>query len=102
MIKTKVAFMKGRLLTSQSEQFKKLWLAGKKGALQKSHFSFDHVNRLINNKENNRWANQKKDTATKQYTLKYAQAEKNYWQVNWKERMVAAPSYVKTRRFLLY
>jgi len=50
MIKTKVAFLKDRLLPSQSEQseefFKKLWLAGKKQALQKSHFCFDHVNRL--------------------------------------------------------
>jgi len=27
--------------------FKKLWLAGKKPALQKCHFYFDHVNRLI-------------------------------------------------------
>jgi len=45
MIKTKVAFLEGRLLTSQSEQFKKLQLAGKKPALQKRHFCFDHVNR---------------------------------------------------------
>jgi len=27
--------------------FKKLWLAGKKAALHKSHVCFDHVNRLI-------------------------------------------------------
>jgi len=44
MIKTKVAFLEGRLLSSQSEQLKKyskkLWLAGKKPALQKSHFCF--------------------------------------------------------------
>jgi len=42
MIKTKVDFLEGRLLTSQSEQFKKYlkssdWLE-KKPALQKSHF----------------------------------------------------------------
>jgi len=29
------------------KDFKKTWLAGKKLALQKSHFCFDHVNRLI-------------------------------------------------------
>jgi len=29
MIKTKVAFLEGRLLTSQSEQFKNLRMAGK-------------------------------------------------------------------------
>jgi len=43
MIKTKVAFLEGRLLTSQSEQFKNYskmsnWLAGKKPALQKATF----------------------------------------------------------------
>jgi len=27
--------------------FWKLWLAGKKPALQKSHFCFDHVNRIV-------------------------------------------------------
>jgi len=53
MIKTKVAFLEGRLLSSRSEQFEKfsknfdwlkksrpskrqLWLAGKKPALQKA------------------------------------------------------------------
>jgi len=40
MIKTKVAFLKGQLLTSQSKQFKnlfkKLRLAGEKPALQKN------------------------------------------------------------------
>jgi len=66
--KTKVVFLEGWLLSSQSEQFiQKLWLAGKSGffptkednliktlcwaekspALQKSHFCYDHVNRLI-------------------------------------------------------
>jgi len=47
--KQKWLFLEGRLLSSQSEQsevFKKLRLAGKKPALQKSHFCFDHVNRL--------------------------------------------------------
>jgi len=49
MIKTKVAFLKGRLLSSHSEQSEKFskspdWR--KKLALQKSHFCFDHVNRL--------------------------------------------------------
>jgi len=44
MIKTKVAFVEGRLLRSQSDQFKKYskisdWL-------KKSHFCFNHVNRL--------------------------------------------------------
>jgi len=34
----KSVFLEARLL--------KLWLAGKKPALQKSHFCFDHVNRL--------------------------------------------------------
>jgi len=51
MIKTKVAFLKGRLLSSQSEQFKNYskssdWLEKS----QKSHFCFDHVNRLNINK----------------------------------------------------
>jgi len=50
MIKTKVAFLEGPLLSGQSEQSeklsKKLWLAGKRPALQISHFCFDHVNRL--------------------------------------------------------
>jgi len=51
MIKTKMAFLEGRLLSSQSEQLKKHskssdWLE-KRPALQKSHFCFDHVNRLI-------------------------------------------------------
>jgi len=41
MIKTKVAFLEGCLLSSQSaiwKVFGKLWLAGKKPALQKSRF----------------------------------------------------------------
>jgi len=38
MIKTKVAFLEGRLLSSHSKQFKKLWLVGKKPALQKATF----------------------------------------------------------------
>jgi len=51
MIKTKAAFLESRLLSSQSEQSKKFskildWLE-KSPALQKSHFCFDHVNRLI-------------------------------------------------------
>jgi len=50
MIKTKVAFLEGRLLFNQSEQFKKFskssdWL--EKAGPPKSHFCFDHVNRLI-------------------------------------------------------
>jgi len=51
MIKTKVAFLEGRLLFSQSEQSEKFSKSsnwhGKKPALQKSHFCFNHVNRLI-------------------------------------------------------
>jgi len=51
MIKIKVAFLEGRLLSSQSEQSKKFskspdWLE-KKLALRKSCFYFDHVNRLF-------------------------------------------------------
>jgi len=51
MIKIKVAFLGGRLLSSQSKQSEKFskspdWLE-KKLALQKSHFCFDHVNRLF-------------------------------------------------------
>jgi len=47
MIKTKVAFLEGRLLSSQSEQFKKHskvsdWLE-KRLRPQKSHFCFYHV-----------------------------------------------------------
>jgi len=49
MIKTKVAFVEDRLLSSQSEQFKELWLVGKKPTLYKSHFCFDHVNRQLEN-----------------------------------------------------
>jgi len=44
MIKTKVAFLEGRILTSQSEQFKKY--SKSSDWMEKSHFSFDHVNRL--------------------------------------------------------
>jgi len=64
VIKTKVAFLKGRLfwrvflegcfggpafiqpIGAIWKVFKKPWLAGKNPALQKSHFCFDHVNRL--------------------------------------------------------
>jgi len=49
MIKTKVAFLKGRLLSSQTEQFKNIvkdLISWKKAALQKSHYCFDRVNRL--------------------------------------------------------
>jgi len=50
MIKTKVAILEGRLLSSQSEQSKKFskspdWL--EKTGPPKRHFCFDHVNRLI-------------------------------------------------------
>jgi len=45
MIKTKVAFLEGRLLSSQSEQFK---MHSKSfDWLYKIHFCFDHVNRLF-------------------------------------------------------
>jgi len=44
MIKTKVAFLEGRLLSSQSEQLKKY--SKSSDCLEKSHFCFDHVNRL--------------------------------------------------------
>jgi len=43
MIKTKMAFLEGRLLSSQSKQSEKF---SKRPAIQKSHFCFDHVNRL--------------------------------------------------------
>jgi len=49
MIKTKMAFLVGRLLSIQSEQFKsiqKALIGWKKPAIQKSHFCFDHENRL--------------------------------------------------------
>jgi len=69
MIKAKVAFLEGRLFSSQSKAnlcrtwnsqleqilvylfifwklFRLLWLAGNKPALEKSHFCFDYVNRL--------------------------------------------------------
>jgi len=36
-----------RPITAISIVFKKPWLAGKKPALQKIHFCFDHVNRLF-------------------------------------------------------
>jgi len=47
MIKTNVAFLEGRLLSSQSEQSKKFsksldWLE-KSRPSKKSHFWFDHV-----------------------------------------------------------
>jgi len=44
MIKTKVAFLEGRLVTSQSEQFENY--SKSSNWLEKSHFSFDNVNRL--------------------------------------------------------
>jgi len=46
MIKTKVAFWEGWILSSQSEKFSKSsnWL--EKASPSKSHFCFDHVNRL--------------------------------------------------------
>jgi len=55
MIKTKAAFLEGRLLSSQSKQFKKFskspdWLE-KSRPVQNSHFCFDHVNRLYKNKQ---------------------------------------------------
>jgi len=51
MIKTKVAFLEGWLLSGQSEQLKKYlkssdWVE-KSRPSKKSHFCFDHVNRLI-------------------------------------------------------
>jgi len=47
MIKTKVTFLEGRLLSSQSEQYERYstssdWLE-KKPTLEKSHFCFDRV-----------------------------------------------------------
>jgi len=50
MIKIKAAFLEGRLLSSQSEQYDKFlkspnWL--EKAGPPKSHICFDHVNRLI-------------------------------------------------------
>jgi len=52
MIKTKVAFLEDRLFSSQSEQLFEYFLncsnwLEKKPALQKSHFRFDHVNRVV-------------------------------------------------------
>jgi len=50
MIKTKVAFLEGRLLSSQSEESEKFSkspdLAGKEPDFQTSHFWFNHANRL--------------------------------------------------------
>jgi len=45
MIKTKVAFLEGRLLSSQSERSEKF--SKSPDWLEKSHFYFDHVNRPI-------------------------------------------------------
>jgi len=50
MIKTKVAFLEGWLFASQSELFENFlncsdWL-DKSRPSKKSHFCFDHVNRL--------------------------------------------------------
>jgi len=50
MIKTKAAFLEGRLFSSQSDLLRKLLIAligWIKGGPQKSHFCFDHVNRLM-------------------------------------------------------
>jgi len=50
MIKTKLALLKGRLLSSQLgnlKSFQKALIGWKKADLPKSHFCFDHVNRLI-------------------------------------------------------
>jgi len=50
MIKTKVAFLEGRPYPTQQKNlksFQKVLIGWKKPALQKSHFCFDHVNRLI-------------------------------------------------------
>jgi len=44
MIKTNMAFSEGRLLSGQSEQSKKF--SKSPDWLEKSHFYFDHVNRL--------------------------------------------------------
>jgi len=51
MIKTKVAFLESRLFSSQSELFEYFlncsdWL-DKSRPCKKSHFCFDHVNRLL-------------------------------------------------------
>jgi len=51
MIKTKAAFLEGRLLSNQSDQSEKFskspdW-AGKKAALQKSQFCFDHFSKFM-------------------------------------------------------
>jgi len=51
MIKTKVNFLEGRLLSSQLEQSKKFskspdWLEKSPDWLEKSYFCFDHINRL--------------------------------------------------------
>jgi len=46
MIKTKVVFLEGAFIQPIRAIWKvsrKPWLAGKKPALQKSHFCFDHV-----------------------------------------------------------
>jgi len=52
MIKAKVAFLEGRLFSSQSGLFENFSDCSarlkKKPAPQKSHFSFDHENRLAN------------------------------------------------------
>jgi len=44
MIKTKVTFLEGRLLSSQSDQSEKF--SKSPDWIEKSHFCFDHVNRL--------------------------------------------------------
>jgi len=49
MIKTKVAFLEGRLLSSQSEQSEKFSKSSdclEKAGPPKSHSCFDHVNKL--------------------------------------------------------
>jgi len=45
MIKIKVAFLEGRLFSSQSGLFENI--SDFSDLLNKSHFSFEHVNRLI-------------------------------------------------------
>jgi len=50
MIKTKVDFLEGWLLSSQSEQFKKCsksYDVLKKADTPKNHFCFDHINRIL-------------------------------------------------------
>jgi len=53
MIKTEVAILEGRFLSSQSEQFEKYSISSdsmKKAGPLKSHFCFDQVNNLYINR----------------------------------------------------